>query len=187
MHRLWVNPPVEFSKWRDVAWKHAGAAHDHAALHPARELRLNANGEGKVGERPQRNEFEFAWLLAEGFNHLVHSVVARSLAALQRQPDVAHAVGTMHMLRGGEGSNERHLCTCVHRNGLAAQLIGVEGILHAELHRNIADHDRHADDFGVRVLERHDNGDDVVRCCVGVDPHAAGWAHARIVSATDGN
>ena len=83
VHRLWVDPPVEFGEWRDVAWEHSGAAHQHAALHPAGELRLNANGEGKVGERPKRNELEFAWLLAEGFNHFVHRVVACCLAALQ--------------------------------------------------------------------------------------------------------
>ena len=84
MHRLWVNPPVELGEWRDVAWEHAGAAHEHAALHPAGELRLNANGEGKVGERPKGNELELAWLLAEGLNHFVYCVVAGRLAALQR-------------------------------------------------------------------------------------------------------
>ena len=66
------------------------------------------------------------------------------------------------MLRGGEWANERHLCTSMHGNALAAQLNGVESVLHAELHRNVTDHDRHANDFGVWVLECHDNGDDVV-------------------------
>ena len=90
------------------------------------------------------------------------------------------------MLRGGEWSNERHLCTGMNGNALAAHLIGIESVLHAELHRNVADHDRHADDFGVRVLQRHHDRDDVIGGGVGVDPHAAGWAHARIVSAAGG-
>ena len=84
MHRLWVNPPVEFGEWRDVAWEHTRAAHDHATLYPACELRLNANRESEVGERPKRNELEFAWLFAECFDHFVYRVVAGSLPALQR-------------------------------------------------------------------------------------------------------
>ena len=66
------------------------------------------------------------------------------------------------MLRGGEGANERHLCTGMNWNALATHLIGVEGVLHAELYRHVTDHDRHTNNLGVRVLQRHDNGDDVV-------------------------
>ena len=77
------------------------------------------------------------------------------------------------MLRGGERPNERHLCTGMNGNALAAQLSRVEGVLDAELHRHVADHDRHTNNLGVRVLQRHDNGDDVVGGGIGVDPHAA--------------
>ena len=92
----------------------------------------------------------------------------------------------MHMLRGGEWSNERHLRAGMYGNALAAHFIGVESVLHTELHRNVADHDRHADDFGVRMLKCHHDCHDIIGGGVGVDPHAAGWAHARIVSAADG-
>ena len=162
MYRLWVDPPVELGERRDVAREHARAAHDHAALHPAGELRLNANGDGKIGEWPKCNELQLAWLFTERLNHGVDSVATCCFAALERQPDVAHAVSAVHMLRGGEGANERHLCTGMYRDALAAQFSRVEGILHAELHRNVADHNRHADDFGVRMLERHDDRHDVI-------------------------
>ena len=91
------------------------------------------------------------------------------------------------MLRGGERANEWHLCAGVNGNALAAQLSRVQGVLYAELHWNIANDDRHTNNFGVRMLERHDDSDDVIGCGIGVDPHAAGWAHARIVSAVRTN
>ena len=53
---------------------------------------------GDVGERPEGDEFDLAWSVAERLNHRTDAVVRGGHATTEVKANVAHAVFAMHHL-----------------------------------------------------------------------------------------
>ena len=95
---LRVGPDVELRECGDVARQDASACHADAALHPRCKQWLTAHRYGDVGERPEGDEFDLAWSVAERLNHCTDAVVRGGHATTEVKANVAHAVFAMHHL-----------------------------------------------------------------------------------------
>ena len=146
MRRFRVEGDVEFGRRGDVAVRGDRAAHDHEALDPLRQGRIELERQRDVGQRAERDQQQFAGVLVRQPQDRECGVLGLGRRASRRVPDIAEAVAPMHVggigrrmqQRIGAAGVDRHVVT----PGDFAQL---QGIAHGVLEADVAGGDGQAD------------------------------------------
>ena len=179
-----IDPHVELGDRVRVADVIGDGTHHDAAGDPLGQRGIALERHGDVGERAERDQRERPGVLVRRRQQGVDGVDPGRLAPGQVEPDVAHAVDTVDVLGGLERELQRRGLPDVDRHRRAAQLDGVQRVLHRLRQRHVAGDDADADDVDVGVAECHHQRHGVVAGGVGVDEE---WPwHRRSVRSARG-
>jgi len=166
---LGVGQDVEFREARRVAEPDA-AAHDGDVPEIRGELRLLLHGEGRVGERPQREQLKAAAVL---FRHAREELGGAALVRAQARVEldrVPQPAGPVDVGGGARRAHERAGAARKDRDlRPAAELDRDERVVDGHVEPDVAAQGDDAENVEFRPVQQHAQGDKIVDARVGAD------------------
>ena len=171
--RLGVGPDVELRDRRDVPDGVGGAAHHHERVQLRDDVGSELERARDVRQRAERHERQLAGPRPNGLDKNFGGIAGGGLAAVQLEPDVAHAIRAVHVVRELLRTRARHRGARVHWHSGAHEVTRVERVLDGEVERHVAGDDSDRLDLYAGMPQRHQQRDRVVGRGVRVDQKAA--------------
>ena len=182
-----VEIEIELGHRGDVAVAGDRAAHDHEAADALRQARIELQGQGDVGQWPQRHQQQLAGVFVRKPQQRQRRVFGIGAARGWRMTDVAETVVAVHVGRVRRSMQQRRGTAREHRHVVAIRdFAQLQRVAHGVLEPDVAGGDAEPDDVVRRRIERHQDRQRVVHAGVGVDVEGNAIGHVVDSSAVFG-